>query len=146
MKHSRAVTNASSRRPNRSRYLALVAVGMTASLTVAGLTLSNAVGASPPAPSSHLSHLSVVTTVASTVPANGDVNPYGSVVVPQTIGKLVRGSTLVSNFNNSANLQGTGTTIVEITPSGVVTTFSQLNEPLPGRCPGGIGLSLSLIH
>jgi hypothetical protein len=117
---------------------------MAGCLSIAGLMLSTTAGASPPAPHPFLSHHSVVTNVASTVPANGDVNPYGIVVVPQTIGKLVRGSTLVSNFNNSANLQGTGTTIVEITPSGVVTTFSQLNAPLPGRCPGGIGLSTAL--
>jgi hypothetical protein len=117
---------------------------MAGCLTAAGLALSSTAGASPPAPHSYLSHLSVVTNVASTVPTNGDINPYGIVVVPQTIGKLVKGNTLVSNFNDSANLQGTGTTIVEITPSGAVTTFSHLNGPLPGRCPGGIGLSTAL--
>jgi hypothetical protein len=72
------------------------------------------------------------------------VNPYGIVVVPQTVGRLVAGDTLVSNFNNSANLQGTGTTIVEISPTGSVTTFSQLNGPLPGSCPGGVGLTTAL--
>src|ERR1035438_1068716 len=51
--------------------------------------------------------LSIV-TVASTVPSNGDVNPYGVAVVPASIGKLVQGHILVSNFNSSANLQGTG--------------------------------------
>src|SRR5215472_3589406 len=50
----------------------------------------------------------------NTVPPNGDVNPYGVAVVPATIGKLVQGNILVSNFNNSNNLQGTGTTIVQI--------------------------------
>src|ERR1017187_2765023 len=59
--------------------------------------------------------LSIV-TVASTVPSNGDVNPYGVAVVPASIGKLVKGHILVSNFNNSANLQGTGTTIMDIAP------------------------------
>ncbi len=94
--------------------------------------------------SSYLSHFSKVTTIASTVPANGDQNPYGIAVVPQTVGKLVAGDTLVSNFNNSANLQGLGTTIMEIAPSGAVTTFSQLNRPLPGACPGGVGLTTAL--
>jgi len=42
-----------------------------------------------------------VTTVASTVPANGDVNPYGIVSVPMSTGNLVAGDTLVSNFNAS---------------------------------------------
>jgi hypothetical protein len=57
-----------------------------------------------------------ITTVASTVPFNGDVNPYGIVVVPRTIGKLAKGNLLISNFNASSNFQGTGTTIVQITP------------------------------
>ncbi|MGB7052456.1 MAG: hypothetical protein WBG41_12865, partial [Acidimicrobiales bacterium] len=60
--------------------------------------------AAPNPNSSYLSHFSKVTTIASTVPANGDQNPYGIVVVPHTVGRLVAGDTLVSNFNNSANL------------------------------------------
>lgn len=62
----------------------------------------------------------------STVPGNGDVNPYGVVIVPKTVQKgigLQAGDILVSNFNNSANLQGTGTTIIRITASGSVSTF-----------------------
>jgi len=53
-----------------------------------------------------------ISTIASTVPPNGDVNPYGVAVVPMSMGSLVQGDVLVSNFNNSQNLQGTGTTIV----------------------------------
>lgn len=48
----------------------------------------------------------------STVPVNGDVNPYGVAFVPQdfpTGGILNPGDILVSNFNNALNLQGTGT-------------------------------------
>jgi hypothetical protein len=47
-----------------------------------------------------------ITVVASTVPANGDVNPYGIFVVPDTVGNLVKGNLLISNFNASSNLQG----------------------------------------
>ncbi len=83
--------------------------------------------------------------VASTVPANGDINPYGVAVVPHTTGMLVRGDVLVSNFNNSANLQGTGTTIVEVAPNGVVKQFAQIDaKKLPGACPGGVGLTTAL--
>ncbi|MGH9453907.1 MAG: hypothetical protein ACRD2O_08060, partial [Terriglobia bacterium] len=49
---------------------------------------------------------------ASTIPSNGDVNPYGVAFVPAqfpTGGTATPGNILVSNFNNSANLQGTGT-------------------------------------
>ena len=107
-------------------------------------SLSGPAAAAPPPPGPFLSHFSKVTTIASTVPGNGDVNPYGIVVVPSGIGKLVAGDTLISNFNNSANLQGTGTTIVQVSPSGTVDTFALLNTPLPGACPGGVGLTTAL--
>lgn len=85
-------------------------------------------------------------TIASTVPANGDLNPYGLVTVPATVGTLTAGNLLVSNFNNSANLQGTGTTIMQITPDGVVSQFAWINAAtLPGKCPGGIGLTTALV-
>jgi uncharacterized protein (TIGR03118 family) len=64
----------------------------------------------------------------TTVPANGDLNPYGVAFVPPgfpTGGTLSPGDILVSNFNNSANQQGTGTTIVAITPNGGESTFFQ---------------------
>jgi len=63
---------------------------------------------------------------ASTVPANGDVNPYGVAFVPASVptdGTLKHGSILVSNFNNAQNLQGTGTTIVQIDPAGHNSLF-----------------------
>lgn len=86
-----------------------------------------------------------ITVVASTVPANGDVNPYGLVVIPVSSGSLVAGNLLVSNFNNNLNLQGTGTTIVQITPGGAVSLFAQINaSSLPAPCPGGVGLTTAL--
>jgi hypothetical protein len=82
--------------------------------------------------------LNNIKTIASTVPSNGDVNPYGIALRGQSI--------LVSNFNNSANLQGTGTTIDEISADGSVRTFAQLNaNSLPGPCPGGVGLTTALV-
>ena len=68
-----------------------------------------------------------IKVVASTVPSNGDVNPYGVAFVPTTTGSLTQGNILVSNFNNSANLQGTGTTIVQISPTGTMTLFAQID-------------------
>lgn len=91
-------------------------------------------------------HAAKISTVASTVPANGDVNPYGVAVVPVTTGSLKQGNILISNFNNSANLQGTGTTIVQISPNGNVSLFAQIDASnLPGPCPGGIGLTTALV-
>jgi hypothetical protein len=86
------------------------------------------------------------TTIASTVPGNGDVNPYGVAVVNNNQGKLVKGDVLVSNFNNSGNFQGTGTTIVQVSPNGKVSQFAQISaNGLPGSCPGGIGLTTALV-
>jgi uncharacterized protein (TIGR03118 family) len=62
---------------------------------------------------------SAPTSRVTTVPANGDLNPYGLAVVPAGFpggGLIHAGEYLVSNFNNSTNAQGTGTTIVAITP------------------------------
>ena len=92
-----------------------------------------------------LKNLHKITTITSTIPANGDVNPYGIVRVPRTTGRLTAGDILISNFNASSNLQGTGTTIVEIAPSGGLTVFAQINAAtLPGSCPGGVGLTTAL--
>ncbi len=65
----------------------------------------------------------------STVPSNGDVNPYGVAFVPRQFptGTVNPGDILVSNFNNNQNLQGTGTTIVDV-PAGTggsVSVFFQ---------------------
>ena len=87
-----------------------------------------------------------VSTVSSTVPSNGDINPYGVFAVPKTVGRLNRGSILVSNFNASNNFQGTGTTIVQISPTGNFSLFAQINPTtLPGPCPGGVGLTTALV-
>ena len=76
---------------------------------------------------------------SSTVPDNGDVNPYGVAFVPSHFpggGAIAAGDVLVSNFNNSANLQGTGTTIVQFTPSGTLappgTAVTFFTSNLPG--------------
>jgi hypothetical protein len=93
-----------------------------------------------------LGGLTTLTGITSTVPSNGDVNPYGVAIVPRSVGSLVAGDTLVSNFNNKENLQGTGSTIDQISPSGEVSTFAEITPAsLEGReCPGGIGLTTAL--
>ncbi|MFD0648973.1 hypothetical protein I1A49_09410 [Streptomyces malaysiensis subsp. malaysiensis] len=92
-----------------------------------------------------LGPLHTVSTIASTVPANGDLNPYGTALVKKSVGDLRRGNVLVSNFNNAANQQGTGTTLVQISPRGTTTLFAQIDpQNLPGPCPGGVGLTTAL--
>jgi hypothetical protein len=85
-----------------------------------------------------------VTTLGTTVPANGDVNPYGVALVSHTTGKLVEGRFLVSNFNNAGNKQGTGTTIVQMRPNGRQELFAQI-DPNTVDCPGGVGLTTALV-
>jgi len=69
------------------------------------------------------------TAMDSTVPSNGDLNPYGVAFVPNEFprgGRLNPGDILVSNFNNStppSGLQGTGTTIVRVNPNAAPSLF-----------------------
>lgn len=90
-----------------------------------------------------IANLGTITIVGTTVPGNGDVNPYGVAQVPRTKGNLVAGDFLISNFNNAGNAQGTGTTIVEIGPTGSFAVFAQI-DPTNVSCPGGIGLTTAL--
>jgi hypothetical protein len=112
-------------------------------------TTSTAAATTPAKPTAFIVPLKAFSTVGSTVPANGDVNPYGIAFVPNSIGKLKAGQLLISNFNakESAkeNGQGTGTTIVQVSTAGKATLFASINPTtLPGPCPGGVGLTTAL--
>jgi hypothetical protein len=120
------------------------AVGLAAiAMATAGLLAGTAGGASASPFPAFVGPLHHTSLVASTVPANGDLNPYGVAVIPRSTGDLFRGNILVSNFNDKTNTQGTGTTIVEITPSGKMFLFAQIDRNLPS-CPGGVGLTTAL--
>jgi hypothetical protein len=93
---------------------------------------------------SFIGPFNTVTTVSTTVPSNGDVNPYGVARVPLSKGSLVEGRFLISNFNNGGNFQGTGTTIVQIAPNGTFSLFAQIDASKVS-CPGGIGLTTALV-
>jgi hypothetical protein len=93
-----------------------------------------------------ISGLHKVTTLSPTAPrsgsAKGDINPYGVAVVPRTTGALVKGDVLVSNFNNRKNQQGTGSSIVEVSPSGKLRVFAVV--PHPTSTPA-VGLTTALV-
>jgi hypothetical protein len=83
-------------------------------------------------------------TLTSTVPDNGDQNPYALVVAPVSAGKVQQNDVLVDNFNDLSNLQGLGTTIMDINPATRKTAlFAKLPRQLP-QCPGGVGLSTAM--
>jgi hypothetical protein len=74
----------------------------------------------------------------STVPSNGDMNPYGVAFVPTGFpsdGALNAGDVLVSNWNDK-KIQGAGTTIVKIAPTGQQSLFFQGKK--------GLGLTTAL--
>ena len=76
---------------------------------------------------------------ASTVPSNGDLNPYGVLfITTQLGGALKRGDILVSNFNNNQNTMFLGTTIVDI------RNGAQTANPFYTAAAAGEGLSLAL--
>jgi hypothetical protein len=107
---------------------------------IAAATADRAYAATP----TTVAQLHHIATVGSTVPTNGDQNPYGVAQVPLTKGHLVAGRFLISNFNDASNAQGTGTTIVQIAPDGNFSLFAQINTAKVS-CPGGIGLTTALV-
>jgi hypothetical protein len=139
----------------RSSILALIGAalilagcgGSSSSSTSAAVrpaATTSSAGSSP-----FLANLRTVGKVASTVPANGDINPYGITFVPTSVGKLQAGQMLISNFNAKEgakeNGQGTGTTIVQVSTAGKVSPFARIDATtLPGPCPGGVGLTTAL--
>lgn len=137
------------------RWAGIVGVAGAGSLIAAFAAPSAAIGAAGThraahAPACHPAQLAgsggflgsfrTVCVVASTVPGKGDVNPYGVAVVPKTVGDLVAGDVLVSNFNDSKNEQGTGSTIMEISPSGSARVFADL----AGQTKNRVGLTTAL--
>src|SRR3954453_13650149 len=124
----------------RSRLVLLPRIAMAACAAVAGIVTA-AHGAEPKGFLEGLRRHSIVT---STVPANGDQNPYAIVIAPVSAGKIQKDDVLVDNFNDRNNLQGLGTTIVDYNPG---TKKLSLFAAIPRRleqCPGGVGLTTAM--
>ena len=76
-------------------------------------TLSNAVDEA-----SVIGPLDDEKTIGSVVdPVTGDVNPYGLDVAASTSGDIDAGDLVVCDFNDKANVQGTGTSLLAIHPT-----------------------------
>lgn len=79
-----------------------------------------------------------VSIVPTTGSQAGDQNPYGVTVVPVSSGVLNQGDILVSDFNDSSNFQGTGSSIVRVDPAtGTQSLFFDAGSP--------IGLTTALV-
>jgi hypothetical protein len=128
----------------QARFVVFVVVGL-----VAGLAAVVSGAAAAPSSSTFLGSLGAPALVASTVPtsgpAAGDQNPYGVAVVSRSVGDLVHGRVLVSNFNAAGNLQGTGTTIMQVDPRAhTASVFAQISAAAVPACTGGVGLTTAL--
>jgi hypothetical protein len=85
--------------------------------------------------------------VSSTVPSNGDLNPYGVAFVPSGFpngGKLSPGDVLVSNFNDMNNCQGQGTSIIQYTPGNSKDSVASPNTATQFFASPQRGLSTAL--
>ena len=83
-----------------------------------------------------------VPQTVSTVPGNGDQNPYGAAFAPLSLRSgyaLQPGDLLISNFNNGANQQGRGHSIVLIR-AGVQSLFFSANPAWNVGWSGGLGI------
>jgi hypothetical protein len=119
----------------------LLRSAVCASALTAAVPCTAAVAAQP---GSFLDSIHRQTTLTTTVPDNGDQNPYAIVVAPVSAGAVQKDDVLVTNFNNDGSLQGLGTTIVAFNPATKkLTTFASLPRNLAG-CPGGVGLPMAM--
>jgi hypothetical protein len=113
-------------------------------LGAAGAAALVAAGSAYADPQGFLETIHKHTTLINTVPDNGDQNPYAIVVAPVTAGSVKKDDVLVDNFNNSTNLQGTGSTIVDYHPdTKEMSVFAVIPRDLK-ECPGGVGLSTAM--
>jgi hypothetical protein len=119
-----------------------ISIGLVLLIVALSITQTRSIaGSGPERPAAATTGPSVLSQIipTTTVPSNGDVNPYGVAFVPTgfpATGTIQAGDILVSNFNNQANFQGTGNTIVSRSPSGQSSLFFQGS--------GGLGLTTAL--
>ncbi|WP_246024753.1 hypothetical protein [Paraburkholderia dinghuensis] len=123
----------------RTTHAARAALALAAAATLSAAPL--AAHADPQGLLESIHHHS---TLINTVPDNGDQNPYAIVVAPVSAGTVKQGDVLVDNFNNAANLQGAGSTIVDYHPdTKQMSLFASIPRDLK-ECPGGVGLSTAM--
>lgn len=118
-------------KPNPSRPSTLTTLSAIARLCALGVAAALWPAQSALADATRI--LPSPTITVSTIPVNGDVNPYGVAFVPNGFpagGVLNPGDILVSNFNDAQNIQGTGTTIIRVTPAGQTSLFFLGTPPL----------------
>ena len=127
-------------KPSRRSRAVIAAIAAIAATAAGLLAASGAFATAANASATFIGGLRHTKVIASTVPANGDVNPYGVAVVPRSTGDLYRGNVLVSNFNDKANVRA-GTAIVQVSRA-VRRPLRQCHRQ---GLPGGVGLTTALV-
>ncbi len=102
-----------------SRWLSLAFVAALAPVVAAAPAVAK---------TNFLDTLKKTTTLGSTVPDNGDVNPYALLVAPVSVGKIKQGDVLVDNFNDKHNLQASAR-------QSSTTARRRRRRPCLLRCP-----------
>lgn len=126
------------------KYLRRLGKGAAAAGLLLAGTAMLPVSAGAAEPQGFLETVHRHTTLTSSVPENGDQNPYALVVAPVSAGKIQKDDVLIDNFNDKNNLQGLGTTIVVYRPSTKKTSlFAAIPRHLES-CPGGVGLTTAM--
>ena len=141
MRLTRNINQGNARPVHRTKLTKRTIGGQAA---VLALALSLVAAAQAAEPRGFLEGIRRHSIVTSTVPPNGDQNPYAIVVAPVSAGKIRKDDVLVDNFNDKNNLQGLGTTTVDYNPATKkLTPFAAIPRNLP-QCPGGVGLTTAM--
>lgn len=120
-----------------------LAGGALAAMVVAASLVASAATAAVSKPKGFHTITRIASMVPKKGPAKGDQNPYGVAVVKRSVGNLVKGDVLVSNFNNAMNQQGTGSSIMEVSPSGHAHVFAVVPPPTKTKA---VGLTTALVE
>ena len=113
-----------------------LAAACAASTALLAVTATNAA-----APKSFLEGIHRQTTLTSTVPENGDQNPYAIVVAPVSAGSIQKDDVLLTNFNNSRQSAGPRDDDRRLSTRDQEAVDLRHAAPQTLRgCPGGVGL------
>src|SRR5579875_3517256 len=131
----------SNKQARNLRRNAMLRSSLFASLTLAASLLPLSGFADPAGFLETVHHHDMLT---STVPENGDQNPYAVIVAPVSAGKIHKDDVLVDNFNDKNNLQGLGTSIVLVDPATKAMRLFAIIPRHLAQCPGGVGLTTAM--
>jgi hypothetical protein len=113
---------------------------IVAALLLSAVGCSGSNPALPPILNPNVFPFKTVSNIGSIVdPTNGDKNPYGLAFAPVDAGLFTSGDLVLCNFNDSANVQGNGTSVEYIHPQ-VGATVHRLAQGASLKGCGAVAL------